>query len=54
MHLLVFTYILKDSSLSTQCVYVFPTILTNSDYFPTEHYVIGLFSANTQCSLHGT
>jgi len=39
----------------TQCIYVFCVDLrTNSDYFPIQHYLTGLYSRDGVCLLRGT
>jgi len=41
--------------LPTQCVYVFCVDLrTNSDYFPIEHRLAGLYKRDAVCLLRGT
>jgi len=41
--------------LPTQCIYVFCVDLrTNSDYFPIQHYLTGLYTQDRVCLLCGT
>jgi hypothetical protein len=41
--------------LSTQCIYVFCVDLkTNSDYFPIQHELTGLYNRDEECLLRGT
>jgi hypothetical protein len=41
--------------LPTQCIYVFCVDLrTNSDYFPIQHYLTGLYNRDGVCLLRGT
>jgi len=41
--------------LPTQCIYVFCVDLrTNSDYFPIQHLLTGLYNQDGECSLRGT
>jgi len=40
--------------LPTQCIYVFCVDLrTNSDYFPIQHYLVGLYNRDGVCLLRG-
>jgi len=41
--------------LPTQCIYVFYVDLrTNSDYFPIQHSLTGLYNRDGECLLRGT
>ena len=41
--------------LPTQCIYVFYVDLrTNSDYFPIQHELTGLYNSDGVCLLRGT
>ena len=41
--------------LPTQCIYVYCVDLrTNSDYFPIQHYLTGLYNRDGVCLLRGT